>query len=549
MSVNVHCGRLNEIIILALMLLLCPSNVVADDPAEVDASVFADAGEALRVGEALENSRQWVEAINHYEAAIDRFKEDEGLQYGLRRTRIHFGVDRRYSDRSFEEKMLNKGRAESLDLFEDILTRVQYEYVDPVSVTRFVAHGTESLYMALKNERFIAKNVKQGHGEGVERVRQALITDYWNRRLENRLDARSTITSVCEVCSNELGVSGTAVVLEYIFGGCNALDEYSNFLTPDRYNDLFGSIQGELVGIGIEMKGVKGKGMHLVNVLLDSPAQDGGLQPGDYIVGIDGTDCRDLSTDDSARLLRGTSGSTVKLSFETPTGTTKTGSFVRQRVQIRSVTRKLILDQEKGIGYIRMEGFQNNTAEELDEALRELERKGMRALIWDLRGNPGGLLETAAAVIDRFIDQGVLVSTRGRSPEQNQVFQAHGNNVRHYPLALIVDENSASASEIVAGAIKDHHRGTIVGRKTYGKWSVQSIIHLPGETGLKLTTAKFYSPDGKNYKDIGLAPDVEVPEPKDVQTSFYRGRTSEEISADADIAEALEILSNRLSKN
>jgi len=548
MRINVLNGRLNPFVILATLLLLAPATTLADDP-EVDVSAFADASDALRAGEALENSRQWVEAIGHYEAALDRFKDDEALVYGLRRTRIHFGVDRRYSDRSFEDKMLSKGRAETLDLFEDILTRVQYEYVDPVSVTRFVAHGTESLYMALKNERFLKRNVKSNNPEAVERVRQALIKDFWNRRLENRLDARSTLTGVCDLCDRELGISGTAIVFEYIFGGCNALDEYSNFLTPDRYNDLFGSIQGELVGIGIEMKGAKGKGMHLVNVLLDSPAENGGLLPGDHIVAIDGVDCRDLSTDDSARLLRGVNGSTVQLTYETPTGESKTGSFVRKRVQIRSVTRKLILDEERGIGYIRMEGFQNNTAEELDEALRELERKGMRALIWDLRGNPGGLLETAAAVMDRFIERGVLVSTKGRSPEQNQVFQAHGNNVRRYPLALIVDENSASASEIVAGAIKDHHRGTIVGRKTYGKWSVQSIIHLPGETGLKLTTAKFYSPDGNNYKDIGLAPDVSVPQPLDLQTTGFRGRTSAEISADADIAEAIEILTNRLSKN
>lgn len=548
MRVNVLNGRLNQFVILATLLLLAPATTHADDP-EVDVSTFADASEALRAGEALENSRQWVEAIGHYEAAIDRFKDDEGLAYGLRRTRIHFGVDRRYSDRSFEDRMLSKGRAETLDLFEDILTRVQYEYVDPVSVTRFVAHGTESLYMALRNERFLKRNVKSNNPDAVERVRQALIKDFWNRRLESRLDARSTITGVCDLCDRELGISGTAIVFEYIFGGCNALDEYSNFLTPDRYNDLFGSIQGELVGIGIEMKGAKGKGMHLVNVLLDSPAENGGLLPGDHIVAIDGVDCRNLSTDDSARLLRGVNGSTVQLTYVTPTGESKTSSFVRKRVQIRSVTRKLILDEERGIGYIRMEGFQNNTAEELDEALRELERKGMRALIWDLRGNPGGLLETAAAVMDRFIERGVLVSTKGRSPEQNQVFQAHGNNVRRYPLALIVDENSASASEIVAGAIKDHHRGTIVGRTTYGKWSVQSIIHLPGETGLKLTTAKFYSPDGNNYKDIGLAPDVSVPEPLDMQTTGFRGRTSAEISADADIAEAIEILTNRLSKN
>lgn len=546
MRVNVLSCRLWSTLTLVSLFLLTPANLRAEDPAEVDASIYADAAEALRAGELLENNRQWVEAINHYEATLERFTDDEGLKYGLRRTRIHFGVDRRYSDRSFEEKLLTKGRAEALDLFEDILTRVQYEYVEPIKETRFVAHGTESLYMALKNDRFTAKNKLEDKTEAIDRVRQTLIKDFWNRRIDSRMQARSAVTAVCDLCQRELGISGTVVVMEYIFGGCNALDEYSNFLTPDRYNDLFGSIQGELVGIGIEMKGVKGRGMHLVNVLFNSPAERGGLQPDDYIVAIDGTDCRDLSTDDAARLLRGTSGSTVSLTYESPDGTQKTGDFVRQRVQIHSVTRKLMLDETSKIGYIRMEGFQNNTAEELDEALRSLERQGMKALIWDLRGNPGGLLETAAAVIDRFIDRGVLVSTKGRSPEQNQVFQAHGNNVRHYPLALIVDENSASASEIVAGAIRDHHRGKIVGRKTYGKWSVQSIIHLPGDTGLKLTTAKFYSPDDKNYSGKGLAPDVEVPEPKDLQYSFYRGRTTEEISADPDVAEAIEILQNQL---
>lgn len=535
--------------LMALLLYVLPLPVMAKDDTAVDVSQYLNAAEAVQAGEELENSRQWVEAISLYEAALKRFDKDEGLTYALRRTRIHFGIDRRYSDRSFEENLLVKGRAEALDLFEDILTRVQYEYVEPVSVTRFTAHGTESLYMALRNERFLAKHVQAGKETGIDRVRQTLIKDYWNRRVTSRLDARSAITSVCELCSRELGLSGTAVVMEYIFGGCNALDEYSNFLTPDRYNDLFGSIQGELVGIGIEMKGVKGRGMHLVNVLLDSPAERGGLRPEDYIVAVDGQDCRELSTDDAARLLRGRNGSSVTLSFETPDGLKKTGEFIRQRVQIRSVTRTVMLNDSQGIGYIRMEGFQNNTAEELDTALRTLERQGMKALIWDLRGNPGGLLETAAAVIDRFIDRGVLVSTKGRSPEQNQVFQAHSNNVRQYPLVLIVDENSASASEIVAGAIKDHHRGTIVGRKTYGKWSVQSIIHLPGETGLKLTTAKFYSPDDKNYAGLGLAPDVEVPEPKDLQMSFYRGRTSDEISSDPDVAQAIEVLKSRLSRN
>ncbi len=548
MPMSTWTYRVRSMLFLAMAALLISSGSDCKDTSNVDLSRYANAEEAKQAGEQLENSRQWIEAIALYEAAMEEWKDDEGLKYALRRTRIHFGVDRRYSDRSFENQLLTKGRAEGLDLYEDILSRVQYEYVDSISVSRFVAHGTESLYMALRNEKFLSRNVKSGNDEGVERVRNVLIKDYWNRRLDTRMDARSAITAVCDLCSRELGISDTAVVMEYIFGGCNALDEYSNFLTPDRYNDLFGSIQGELVGIGIEMKSEKGRGMHLVNVLLDSPAERGGLQPDDYIVGIDGTDCRDFSTDEAARLLRGNGGSQVKLTFESPNGTEKTSTFTRQRVQIRSITRKVILDEARGIGYIRMEGFQNNTAEELDEALRELERKGMKALIWDLRGNPGGLLETAAAVIERFIDRGVLVSTEGRATEQSQVFQAHGNNVRHYPLTLLVDENSASASEIVAGAIKDHHRGTIVGRKTYGKWSVQSIIHLPGETGLKLTTAKFYSPSHQNYAGKGLEPDVAVPSPQDTQVTFFRGRTSDEISADADVAAAIQELQTRLTR-
>lgn len=540
--------KIRSILVFALAAFLVLPATTAKDVASVDLSSYTDAEQVKQAGEQLENNRQWVEAITLYEASLEQWQNDEGLKYALRRTRIHFGVDRRYSDRSFENQLLTKGRAEVLDLYEDILSRVQYEYVENISATRFVAHGTESLYMALKNEKFLGRNVKPGNDEAVERVRNVLIKDYWNRRLETRMDARSAITTVCELCNRELGMTGTAVVMEYIFGGCNALDEYSNFLTPDRYNDLFGSIQGELVGIGIEMKGVKGRGMHLVNVLLESPAERGGLQADDYIVEIDGQDCRDLSTDDAARLLRGSGGSQVKLTFESPSGTQKSSTFTRQRVQIRSITRTVMLDETRGIGYIRMEGFQHNTAEELDEALRTLERKGMKALIWDLRGNPGGLLETAAAVIERFIDHGVLVSTEGRAPEQSQVFQAHGNNVRNYPLTLLVDENSASASEIVAGAIKDHHRGTIVGRKTYGKWSVQSIIHLPGETGLKLTTAKFFSPAHGNYSGEGLAPDVAVPLPEDTQVTFFRGRTSDEISADADVAAAIEELQIRLTR-
>lgn len=507
------------------------------------------AREAFAIGERLESGRQWIDAIRLYESALKKYPEDPDITYALRRTRVQFSIDRRYSDRSFEEKLLLQGRSEALDLLEDVMARVESEYVDRVSATRFVAHGTESLYMALSNDRFLKANVSNGQERAIGNLRKTLIDRYWNKKIASRLEARMVVTEVCDLAGRELHIKPTAVVMEYLFGGCNALDEYSHFLTPDRYNDLFGSIQGEFVGIGIEMEAESGRGMHLVNVLLDSPAEEGGLRPGDYIVEIDGRSCRDLTTDEAASLLRGVRGSQVDLAFESPEGRVSRSVLTRRPVTVRSITRALILDDHEGIGYIRMTGFQNSTADELDEALQNLERQGMRSLIWDLRGNPGGLLDTAAAVLDRFIDAGVLVSTEGRSYDQNQTFRAEGFRSRSMPLVLLVDENSASASEIVAGAINDHRRGTIVGRKTYGKWSVQSIIHLPNGTGLKLTTAKFYSPNHQNYAGKGIAPHIAVPEPKDVHVTHFRGRTSEEIRIDPDVVRAIEVLESRMSRN
>ena len=403
--------------------------------------------------------------------------------------------------------------------------------------------------MALGNDRFLKAHMAGDQSAAAERLRKMLIEKYWNRSVSTRIEARMLVTEVCEAAAAEARIPAGAVVMEYLFGDCNALDDYSNFLTPDRYNDLFGSIQGEFVGIGIEMEAEKGRGMHLVNVLLDSPAEAGGLLPGDFIVEIDGHDCRNQTTDEAARLLRGTRGSQVGLVFESPEGKSSRATLTRRPVQVRSVTRTLILDAEEGIGYIKMTGFQNSTEQELDAALRDLEQQGMRSLIWDLRGNPGGLLDTAAAVIDRFIDNGVLVSTEGRAYDQNQTFTAKTYNTLTMPLVLLVDENSASASEIVAGAINDHKRGQIVGRKTYGKWSVQSIIHLPGGTGLKLTTAKFYSPSHQNYAGVGIQPHVTVPLPENVRVTAFRGRTSDEIRVDPDVARAIDILDRRYTKN
>ena len=506
--------------------------------------------EAVSQGKALEKKGDWIRAIQLYEAALKKWDKDADVTYALRRSRICFGIDRRYTDRSFETILLPQSRERAIAMYEEVLSTVQDYYVDgKFRTTSFVAHGTESLYMALGElTKFRPKNVPYAAQDQVRMFRQRLLNDYWNKAVPHRLAARDIVLEVADMANRELGISQSAVIMEYLCGGCNALDDYSNFLTPDRLDELYGNIDGEFVGIGIEMEAIEHRGQHLVNVLPDSPASRGGLQPDDHIVEIDGVDCRDMTTDEAAGLLKGKPNTIVRLTIETPNKDLRVARLTRRPVLVKSITRAEIIDSDNKVGYIRMEGFQKSTTAELDQALTELQTQGMRALIWDLRGNPGGLLDTAAGVLDRFIDDGTLVSTRGRTADQNQVFSATGFHTRSVPLILLVDGDSASASEIVAGAVHEHRRGTIIGRKTYGKWSVQSILPLTDGTGLRLTTAKFYSPEGRNLAKVGVRPHIAVKRNDDPSMRRSYFRTDSRLQDDPDIARGLQEVSNRLSQ-
>lgn len=501
--------------------------------------------QALNSGYDLERNRKWIEAIELYEKAAKAYPENRALEYGLRRSKIHFGIERRYSDKSFQGNLLHMSRAEAISLFEEILSTVQAEYVDPVSATSFIAHGTESLYTALADERFLKANITVGNREAVKEFREMLVKNYWNKPISSRQGVRTTVQEVCDQAERELGVRAAPVVLEYIFGGCNALDDYSTYLTPTRLSDLFGNIEGQFVGLGIEMKAEASKGLLLVNVLPDSPASEGGLTSGEHIVQIDGIDCRTMTTDEAAGLLQGTEGSRVSLEIErSTTGRTRRVTLGRRAVNVKSIPIAKIVDSSSGVGYIQMNSFQTSSAQELDAALQKLRQQGMRSLIWDLRGNPGGLLNTAVDVLDRFVPEGVLVSTRGRTTTSETSYSAQRARKWNIPLVVLIDGDSASASEIVAGAVKDHHRATLVGRKSYGKWSVQSILKLRGNSGLRLTTAKFYSPNGHTLGKIGVKPDIEVPEP-DKRRTYFRAPTDIDLTADADVLKGIEVLQQR----
>lgn len=498
---------------------------------------LTDAKTAATDAARLERERKWRDAIDLYKQALKTWPQDEALSYGLRRSQFQFAVERRYTDPSFTKQLRTLDRETALTLFDDVLDNIQNHFVDPINTTSIVAHGTESLWLALSNERFLENNLFGVADDRLKAFRDVLRTRYWNKPVYYKEGARQTISEVAALAQDQLGLDPGAVVMEYVFGACNCLDDYSNVLSPGRRGDLYSNIRGSFVGIGIVLEAEVGKGMRLVQVLPESPAAESGLRAGDLIARIDGTDCRFMSTDESANLLSGQEGSRVQLEVIRASENLNV-ACTRRPVKVRSLPVVKIIDRSNGVGYIQMTGFQQGSVAELDAALAQLERDGMKSLVWDLRGNPGGLLPASVEILDRFIEEGVLVSTRGRNADQNFTYTAHRPGTYNMPLVLLVDGNSASASEIVAGAIRDHKRGQIVGRNTYGKWSVQSIYDIRLSCGVRLTTAKFYSPKGDTLGKIGVKPDVEVPEGE----QFERRLGEVDAENDPDVVKALEIL-------
>jgi len=495
---------LNSLIyLMACLVLMSPGLARAEETPP-------DAQTALAAGARLEEQRNWKEAVAVYKKAVKQWPDQESLARGLRRSQFQFSVARRYADNTFLATLKPMSRDVALSLYDDVLTNIQTYYVDPINTTSIVAHGTESLWLALGNDRFLEENLFGASDERIQKLRRDLYEKYWNKPVNGQLGGRQLVMEVCDLCQQNVGLANGPVVMEYVFGACNCLDDYSNVLSPGKKQDLFGNIKGEFVGIGIVMDAETGKGMSLSQVLPESPAAEGGLRRGDYIVGVDGRDVRNLSTEEAAGLLAGRSGSSVNLEVSRQNRSTFHVTCTRREVKIRSIPIYKMIDTTRGIGYIQMTGFQQSTVTEMDEALNDLSRQGMRSLVWDLRGNPGGLLTAAIEVLDRFLEEGVIVSTRGRASDQNMTYTAHRPGTWNLPIVLIIDEHSASASEIVAGAIRDHQRGTIVGRTSFGKWSVQSIFDARYSTAIRLTTAKFYSPHGNNWSKIGLQPDVIV---------------------------------------
>lgn len=323
-------------------------------------------------------------------------------------------------------------------------------------------------------------------------------------------------------------VTDSKLIESAISGMLTSLDPHSAYLSPKSFEEMKESTKGEFGGLGIEVT-MEGGLVKVVAPIEGTPADRAGIQAGDLITQIDGQDVQGLSLNEAVEKMRGAVGSKIVIKvFRESEKKSFDVTIVRDKIRIRSVRWEM---KDGGIGYVRITTFNEQVEDLLPEAFKSLQKsnndKPLSGLVLDLRNNPGGLLNEAVFVSDQFLDGGQIVSTRGRLEGQSSVHDAQkGDVLNGAPMVVLINGGSASASEIVAGALQDHNRAIVMGTKSFGKGSVQTILSLPDGAGMRLTTALYYTPSGRSIQAKGIEPDIEV-RPAKVEQLDADGYTSE----------------------
>ena len=469
--------------------------------------------EVLRVGKALEQQRRWQEAIQHYEKSLKLLPLNKQITERMQISRVHLDVTRRYADRSFIESVERSTPAQSIEVYQDVVSKLETYYVDSIDYYKLALYGTAFLEVALTEREFIQKHLSKTPAASIENFRRNVHRLVFGKKVENANELKNLALLVASEAREQIGLMPTATLFEFISGSVGLLDPYSSILTPGEYREIMSQIEGNLIGLGVELW-AEGNELRIVDVFKGSPAAQAGLLPGHYILEVDGQTIVSIGAKRAADMLRGPENSSVKLVISSGGDQSVAIDVVRRRVEIPSVSSAEMRNGQ--IGYVRITNFQKTTVNEVSRALFDLSSQGMKSLVIDLRRNPGGLLESAVELADYFIVRGGIVSTRGRNTSENRNYTAHAAGTWDVPLVVLIDAESASASEIFAGAIRDHDRGYIVGQISYGKGSVQGVFPSErGIGGLRLTVSRFYSPSGTAISQRGITPHVMVPEETD----------------------------------
>lgn len=332
--------------------------------------------------------------------------------------------------------------------------------------------------------------------------------DNQKREIYKNLEAFSNVLALMEQYYVD-EIDTTEVITGAINGMLTSLDPHSTYMQPDDYKELQNETKGTFTGIGIEIA-VRNDILTVVAPIEGTPAHAAGIMAGDQIIRIEGELTKNMTMMDAVKKIRGRKGSSITITIHRPgMQELKDVTLERDVIPLHSVKA---FELEPGMFAVRITNFQANTTNDLQKILDDIEKKKQIAgLILDLRDNPGGLLDQAVRVSDIFLDEGIIVSTKGRDAQQDVIYTAHEDERNYsFPIIVLVNGGSASASEIVAGALQDHRRAIVIGTVTFGKGSVQTIIPMPDGAGLRLTTALYYTPSGDSIQATGIKPDVEV---------------------------------------
>lgn len=409
--------------------------------------------------------------------------------------------------------------SQAMSLYREVSQQTDQRHLEPSSYDLRVRRGLRNLALALENSTFNAAFSLRSDSFQMDGFRSSLTRMADGMQVSGYSDAERVVQTVMQQAQN-VGIPANVVAFEFASATVDTLDKFSALepAEPGRGASLPATdsvtrsamLEGEIVGIGVEVK-VHDEGLLINKALRGGPAADARLQSGDIITAIDGRNIAGMSMANSVDLMKGSEGSRIQLRILRDGSRTGTVALTRRRVRVYTVDDVRKLSGTDSVAYISLNQFGQKSTAELDEALQQMYNQGMKSLILDLRGNPGGLLNVCVDITNRFLPCGTIVSTKGRLSSDNMIETASYSRTWSTPLVVLIDEDSASASEIFAAAVQDNRRGIIVGEKSYGKGTVQTHFPLNTVNGnLRLTTARFYSPNGRPMTGQGVTPDVRV---------------------------------------
>jgi len=410
---------------------------------------------------------------------------------------------------------------QAMALYREVSQQTDQRHLEPSSYDLRIRRGIRNLGLALDNQTFLQSLGVQADSFRVDGFRTTLSRIAEGMRVNNYNDAQQIVQTVMQEAQNVPGLNPNVVAFEFANATIDTLDKFSALepAEPGRGASLdleraeqvrSAALESEIVGIGVEVK-IHDNGLLVMKALRDGPAAEAGLQSGDIIIAIDGRSINGMPMANSVDLMKGSAGSRIQLTISRNGSRGSNVTLTRRSIRIYTVNDMKILPGTEKVAYMSLSQFGQKSTEEMDQALNQLYKSGMKSLILDLRGNPGGLLNVCVDITNRFLPCGTIVSTKGRLSSDNMQETATYDRTWSTPLVVLVDGDSASASEIFAAAVQDNRRGIVVGERSYGKGTVQT--HFPLSTvggNLRLTTARFYSPNGRAMSGEGVTPDVRI---------------------------------------